>query len=232
MNEDLLRRIKKLLAIAEDHRADPNEAAAAAGMAQRLMAKYQLEHQDIVIAALKEDLDTQEFMGAARKGKTYFTEVPIWISTLAVAVARLNSVEVRTGWNEKGACIKFYGYKDDTLLASWTMTYLVGVINALCKAFRGNGMESGISYRRGVSQGICSAIKELVEARKGESTGRELVVAKEAAISDKYGSFSYSKAVIKASDATANSLGYQDGRKVDLNVRGITTEGQLQLGKS
>jgi hypothetical protein len=35
--ESVMRRVRKLLAIAEDHRADPAEAAAAAGMAERIM---------------------------------------------------------------------------------------------------------------------------------------------------------------------------------------------------
>ena len=37
--ESILRRVRKLLAIAEDGRGDPNEAAAAAQQAERIMRK-------------------------------------------------------------------------------------------------------------------------------------------------------------------------------------------------
>ena len=229
MDENILRRIKKLLAIAEDHRADPNEAAAAAGMAAKIMAKYQLDHQDLIIESIKNDLDTQTFVGAARKNKKYFARVPGWIDILAVQVARLNSVEVVKSVDDQGrACVKFYGYKDDTLLASWTMTYLVGTVNALCRAFRGNGMESGISYRRGVSSGICDSIKALlVEQETQKETSNALVVAKKAAIEQEFGNFSYSLVHQKISDPYASSQGYIDGKKVDLNVRGITGDTEV-----
>jgi len=48
-----MRRVKKLLAIAEDGRADPNEASAAAGMAERIMRKYQIEHADVIELELR-----------------------------------------------------------------------------------------------------------------------------------------------------------------------------------
>ena len=170
MNENILRRIKKLLAIAEDHRADPNEAAAAAGMAARIMAKYQLEHADVIIASIKEDLDTQTFVGAARKNKKHFARVPVWIDIVAVQVGRLNGCEVTKSTDEQGrACIRFYGYKDDTLLANWTMTYLVGVINALCKAFRGNGMDRIVGeWHRGSAQRLEPSLRHKNQYRHPE----------------------------------------------------------------
>ena len=55
VSDDVLRRVQKLLALASDNRANQNEASAAADMAERLMHKYQIEHQDVIIAALKRD---------------------------------------------------------------------------------------------------------------------------------------------------------------------------------
>ena len=50
--EGVMRRIQKLLAIANDGRGDPNEAASAAAMAEKMMRKYQLDNADIVAAVL------------------------------------------------------------------------------------------------------------------------------------------------------------------------------------
>ena len=65
--DSILRRIQKLLAIAGDDRADPNEAAAAAGMAEKVMRKYQIDHAELIMNGLKQghDLSTEDIALAA-----------------------------------------------------------------------------------------------------------------------------------------------------------------------
>lgn len=50
--EGVLRRIQKLLAIANDSRANPEEAAAAASMAHKIMQKYQIDHTEVIMAEI------------------------------------------------------------------------------------------------------------------------------------------------------------------------------------
>ncbi|HOW46139.1 MAG TPA: DUF2786 domain-containing protein [Rubrivivax sp.] len=51
--EAVMRRIKKLLAFAEDSRGNPTECAAAARMAESIMRKHQIEHADVITKELQ-----------------------------------------------------------------------------------------------------------------------------------------------------------------------------------
>lgn len=44
----VIRRVQKLLAIAQDDRANEHEAAAAAAQAEKLMRKFQIDHTDFI----------------------------------------------------------------------------------------------------------------------------------------------------------------------------------------
>ena len=70
--ESVIRRVQKLLAIAEHERSDPNEAAAAAGMAEKIMRKYQLDYSAVIITALKkgDDLSTENIVCSAKTNGT------------------------------------------------------------------------------------------------------------------------------------------------------------------
>ena len=88
--ESILRRIQKLLAIASDDRADPNEAAAAAGMAEKVMRKYQIDHAELIMTSLKQghDLGTEDVIASAKTNGTKVLKVPAWAGWIAVAVSR------------------------------------------------------------------------------------------------------------------------------------------------
>lgn len=117
--EAVIRRVQKLLAIAEHERSDPNEAAAAAGMAEKIMRKYQLDYSAVIITALKkgDDLSTEDIVCSAKTNGTKTLVVAPWIGYLAIAIANLNECHVKQDWTPDGeACVRFMGYTADVQL--------------------------------------------------------------------------------------------------------------------
>jgi len=232
--EALMRRLAKLMAIAQDSRANPAEASAAAGMAERIMRKYQIDHADIVMKEIKsgEHMSTADSVATAKTNKTIVKEVPPWANMLASAVAKFNYCGARivtTASGDRG--IRFFGYESDVQLCKWMYDYLVTTINRLAEEYKWTDdyMENGrsvlTSYRRGVSIGIITAIQKLEKERQQEmtSTGTSLMVVKSDAISAHFGNVFETKRVKGSANIRhdAYSQGFSDGRKVDVARRGV-----------
>jgi len=118
--EAVMRKVQKLLAIAEHDRADPNEAAAAAAMASKIMRKYQLDYAEVIMTSLKkgDDLTTGDFVASAKTNGTPVVVIPEWAGYISVAVAKLNDCGVRNakvGVHKGG--MRFYGYTADVQVA-------------------------------------------------------------------------------------------------------------------
>lgn len=229
--ESVKRRVQKLLAIAEHERSDPNEAAAAAGMAERIMRKYQLDYADVIMVALKkgDDLSTEDIVCTAKTNGTKTKVVSTWVGMIAIAVADLTECGCRSGWTaDFEACVRFFGYTADVQLASWMLGYLVETTNRLCNEYKKTdeyvigGRRILNSYRQGVSIGITQAIRALVAAKKQEvqtSTGTSLMVVKQEAIVAKYGEFKTRTSKTKVSHGESFFQGLTDGRKVNVSQR-------------
>jgi hypothetical protein len=237
--DSVMRRIAKLLAIAQDDRANPAEAAAAAGMAKRIMRKYQLDHSDIIIQELKsgDALETADCVASAKTNGTKVIDVPVWANWMATQVAALNSCGARiilTASGDKG--FRFYGYAGDVQVAKYMFDYLVATTLRLCRQFKDTpdyaigGCKELNSYRQGVALGICSSIKALIKEKAAEEAaeasagaGRSLVVIKQTAIAEKYGQVfatKPSKSAVRRGDAFG--AGMRDGKAVNVNTRGIS----------
>lgn len=244
--ESILRRIQKLLAIAGDDRADPNEAAAAAGMAERIMRKYQFEHADLILASLSagNDLDTVDVVASAKTNGTQVKQVPPWAGWIAVAVSKFTECSASVATNPDGEkCVRFYGFTEDVKLAGWTFNYLVATTNRLVNAFKltpdyaTGGRVTLNSYRQGVATGILTALNALTHAKKEEmrssSTSNALMVAKESAITAAFGAHPTRRAKTGVTQRTgAFAAGVRDGKAVDLGRRAVNapTSTTLRIG--
>lgn len=231
----VMRRIQKLLAIAGDDRANPAEAAAAAGMAERIMAKYQLEHADVIASQLNkgEGMTDEEVVVTAKTNGTKVEKVPVWASMIAFQLGRLHTCGSLNSIAKDGqACVRFMGYTADVVVASWTLVYLVATVNRLCVAYRKHptyiydGRSAMHSYRVGVTTAIINSISTIVFEREkeramAEHTGRALVLIKTDAVAEKYGKSAVTGKMVKYKNKHASSFtdGIVDGRKVDVNVR-------------
>ena len=242
--DSILRRIEKMLAIANCPGADPNEAAAAAGMAERIMRKYQIEQSDVLIASLKrgEGMEQEDVLATAKTNGTKVERVPLWANQISVPVGKLCEVQgcITRNRNDE-TCIRFFGFGADVKMASWMFSYLVETVNLLCINFRNNdprytmyGRKAVNSYRQGVAHGIIVQLNYLILEKQKEqkTTGQELVIAKEAAIEDFFGIKTKTKAISsKVSRGSSYHDGVVDGKKVDLKVRGVEGKNSLYLEK-
>lgn len=248
MNEDMqgvLRRIQKLLAIAGDARADANEAASAAAMAEKLMRKFQLDNADVMAAdlrskrerAVKAPAFANMKRGDAKRPPVQ--QVPGWGQHLAVAVARLHDCEVRLGraarpgtQNVQDACLWFFGTESDVAVVVWTFDYLVGAMLRGCAQFNADAVRAGTpskaaseSFRRGFVAAVTAALRAATaeKARAAYAGGSALVVAKRAAIVEQFGEFKYGAAkTVSVSDAAAFVNGRAAGARVDVMRRAVS----------
>lgn len=240
----VLRRIQKMLAIANDGRGDANEAANAAQMAEKMMRKFQLDHADVIQAEVKSKA------GAMQRGSVFanmkrddakrpaMQKNPSWGQHLAVALARLNDCEVRQSFDfdkhgKHSACLQFFGYHADVLVAVWMFDYLVGCVIVACKVFNDARRKadradksSSEAFRKGFLTVLTARLYEQVRAKEAEaqaqSTSRALVLCKKTAIVEAFGSFGYRQTQAKQiRDRESFQNGMHEARKVDLNRRGL-----------
>ncbi len=236
----VMARLQKILAIANDDRANANEAAAAAEQAEKIMRKYQIEHADVLASEMKAK-KTGTFTSRAckavmkrdikGKGQHNAKKVPPWAGWLGFAVAKLNDCEVRYGWTpEQGAVVKFFGYDADVQVCAWMFDYLVGALISSARGWQKITTRSKAeseSYRRGFILILCNRLKEDTAQKAIEmqalSSGRALMIVKAEAIKEEFGDFNYGEATkINVSRGDAYAQGREAGRKVDLNTRGVS----------
>lgn len=231
--ERTMERVRKLLAIAQDERANPHEAAAAADQAEKLMRKFQIEHADVISQDLKRrDSFTQKDVSAQmKKGPDHYrpAKVPLWANLLSFAIAKLHDAQVRIVYtDELGACVRFQGYKADVEMCSFTFDYL---LNALVQAVRhfqkedARGKDESASFRSGFVIALCANINRLSAEKKAEmekaSASRALVVVKSNAVIERFGEVKTRTIKTNPSVGDAFSEGRERGRRVDVARRGI-----------
>lgn len=234
--DDVMRRVKKLLAVAEDGRGDPNEAATAAAMAERIMRKYQIEHADVIEVELKRG---GESFGSVDVGTTldpegFSKESSGWAGILAVAVAKLHDCQARYCWTqEHGKSLRFSGYKADADMARFTYVYLVRTMAAAGKQYAKAAPRSRgecESFRRGFNAAMTSSLYAAARAKSKEmeeqASSRALVVIKRDAVAEHFGVIKYRKGgSFRTSSADAFTHGLEEGRKVDVTRRGVGVNG-------
>lgn len=250
-NTDLdavMRRIAKLLAIANDERANPGEAAAAAAMAEKAMRKYQLDHADVIereLRSKKPDLfDMAVFANMKRDDpkRPPLRKNPAWGQILAVAIAQLNDCHVMQGlalnkFKRLDSALIFMGYRPDVQVCSWTFDYVVTACIAGVKRFNDERKRLGIpdkvataNYRQGFIFAVVEALQnmKLSKDREQASSSRALVLVstKLKVIEEQYGTPNYVQRKSGARyDDEAMERGRREGRQVNVNARGIGSDG-------
>ena len=138
------------------------------------------------------------------------------------------------------AVVRFCGYKADVMVAKYMMNYLVATVNRLCDDFKQSinyqieGRKAVNSYRQGVALGICSSITKIIAEKEAEqraqvATGTSLMVIKQEAIVAKFGEvFERKPSKTQVARTTSYQAGLRDGKKVDVNRRGLTQNEQVQ----
>lgn len=182
--EKIMRRVRKMLAMAEG-KANANESATAAAMAERLMRKYQLSQAEVLAQEIDKDAVAEDVVDNGTK------TMPRWVDWISVGCARANECEVRRRGN--GAHV-FYGVAGDSEVAAEMMRYLVKEVNRLARAFPGDRRAKG-QFRTGAASALQERLLAIAAERKREfeqtATGTSLVLRKQDVIRQSAGAFRY-----------------------------------------
>lgn len=240
--EAILRRIRKLLAIAQDGRGDPNEAAAAAAQADKLMRKFNIDHADLLREQLKANgagMATYECSANMKRGdpkRPPLKRNPLWAGWLGIRVANLNDCRVRFVRTPTGAMVQFCGTTLDVQAAGFMFDYLVGQLIKGCRAFNSERLRTKAesdSYRKAFVIALCDKLTTMKEEREAElkrgggatSSALALVNEKAKAIEEHFGAIKYGEGrEATMSDHAATMRGFSDGQDVDVNVRGVSAD--------
>lgn len=223
MADDLsstMRRVKKLLNIANDKRADPNEAAAAMSQAERIMRHYQISMAEIIQEELKVFTDqTFNFYDVdctIRPAATRVTRPDPWAGFLAVGVAKLNSAQAKFIVDKVfGRMIRFEGYAPDVQICKFSWRY---ILNQMRKHKGSDDFNTG--YAAAVLEQLQLA-KELKDQENMGSPGsRSLVIVKDSAVEQHFGKVEYGRSSTRAYGEDYNR-GHAEGSKLDALMRGI-----------
>lgn len=227
-------KISKLLKLAEGS-ANEHEAANAMGKARSLMDKYQLTKIDII----EVDGAAKEFKEA--QATRAFKSCPKHIQWLATSIARFNDCqaifegghEINFKKNDNrvhayGKIIVFRGYSLDVDICVEMFARTVSTVNRLCSTFlAANGYEGrypmgiGNAFKQGCAGRIGDRLHELkVERNKlVTASGTSLVVAKDKAVSEYFGSVKYKSTGTRRMDFEsfkAYEAGVKAGNEVEL----------------
>lgn len=228
--ERVIRKVKKLLAMASDV-SSPNEAAIAARRARSLMDQHQLSQEDLLI-------DTDDRFGVSASEKTY-KQLPTWARFLAQAAGQLNDCEVviHREWNPKKVKFEFRGFATDADLSAHTHAYLVDVCNSLLKRSSVSGRSGVNFYRVGFAEQILSRVYQITSERETIKTaaGQALVACKKGMVESHFERLpSAANANYRNPDESeicAYHKGVNDARSVQLRTE-IDGKRQARLGAS
>lgn len=242
----ILRRVQKLLAIANDSRGDANEAVAAAAQAENILRKFNLDHADVLAAQLRA-ARPEDVMGTTRvranmkrdtEGRPPLKRAPKWAGWLAIAVASLYDSQVRYVWDSKmgGTVVEFCGVRADAQVAGWTFDYLVGQMILGVRTFTAQHRQrygappdkvQNSSFRDAFVMALVVALRALRKMKQaellGHVSGTSLVVCKAQAVAAHFGAAEYgeTKESTKMTNEAAAAAGYAAGRRVDVARRAV-----------
>lgn len=236
MTDRIADKVRKLLALASDPGAAPNEAETAARQAAALMAKHQLDEADLQLsgAAGKLVFDLMEGYGrGTRPGKRNAKEVPPWIAIIAHGVR----IFTRTFSTRGTDRVYFKGQRCDVELAVWMHDQIVETCyRASQTACSGLGQREASEWRNGYAGAVQSRLKSLARVRDqsdsatpASAAGTSLAVVNTAlqdAMREKWGG----PGKVKVLNVSTNDRGRQAGMAANLPTnRPLAGAGNLRL---
>jgi hypothetical protein len=167
MNEKIVDKIKKLLALSES--SNPHEAALAAQLAAELMMKHQIDEAMIqeVQQAQKESVEEFDFEKCGGNRKNYR-------GMLAAAIADFFGCQIL--WRKSD--LIFVGRKSDLNATSYLFKAVLNQIEELCERFwikvGYHTGQHGKGWKNSFRLGIISEIGRLLQTRK-QSARKEII---------------------------------------------------------
>lgn len=238
----IIEKVKKMLALAKDKAATPNEAANAARQAEGLMRKHNLEMADVIYQELKnQDNLTWGYVRSNmfKNNGAFIKRVQDWPQWIAVACAELYDCHVSLRLvPEEGYVIAFFGYQVDVEVCKWVYEYLLDCVRrASLKITEQEARAAMVTlrtyrkdFRRGMASELVTKLREILAYKNAQdqqsSSCTSLVIAKRQAVEEKYGKFQYGTRAIRYRSANAMEHGREEGRKVNVNPNPVTDKSQ------
>ena len=214
----MIDKIKALLAMANDDGASEQERETAARQAGKMMAKYEIDEYDLLLASGREYDLVEEVAISIRPGKrTPASKVPPWINVIAYGVKTYTGTRCTLG----GATLRFRGTRTAVELATWMHSALVSACYTASK-----GREDSNAFRNGWASAIQRRLKAMVEQVVSEG-GTALVVVKtkvEEAMDGRWGSERKSVSV----NVKRSADGYYAGQNAHIPVNRPVANGNIQ----
>jgi hypothetical protein len=210
--EDIIRRVKGLMAKTTDAGCTEAEAMAASALAAKIMAQHDLALTDI---KLREQANCQE----ADIPVHYKTAPPTFMC--ANAIAYLTDTKAWCHKDERGFphCV-FFGFETDTIVAKYLYAIIDrAMLNAWMKYekevdYKSHSAKGRAALRTGFDGGMATRInqrlRELKDAQQEENiatTGRDLMVVKSAVVADELAKLGITFTSAKRSKAPASNAG-------------------------
>lgn len=236
MSDSILAKIKKLLALAADPGAAPNEAETARRQAEALMAKHRIEEAEVLLASGTAkpvfELVTVRMSATPHYPGHTPKQIPEWINLLSYGVAVFTEIRlslVTTGYY--GAQLKLMGTVADVALAQWMIETLAKqAYEAARKAVAGNGTREANQFRRGYAVAVQQRLRAMAQGTKQQAAGSTALVvvdsAKQQALDEAFGQHKS-----KQMHVDYSQLGYKAGQQAHLGAhRPVAGDSSLRLG--
>lgn len=211
--DNIIAKIKKLLILSNDKAATEAEVYAAILAAQKLLAKYNLNMEEIKIFDEEKDIIKENIEYGSFKGYT-------WAKFLGIVIAENYCCKCFIEYNGN---IIFYGFKEHTEIAKEVFKFLFNIGHnqalTICREYtKRDGHSRGVynSYTFGFTKGVKSVLDEQCVALK-------LVVP--AKVEQSYENLNLQKSLhtnvtISRKDKEISSKGYIAGRQA-INQRSL-----------
>lgn len=232
MSHPILDKVKKLLALANDAGASEGERDNALRMAHGLLAKHNLDMND-----LQQHLQIED-----REDYVNETFGMLWCRQVSNSIAKLFFCKYYFGKKVNGTKMQhhFVGKTSNAGTAALMAEYVISSILKECRThFKHNLAPESRSFSRGATARINDRVNEMIkEARPEGATSTSLVVvelykteadANEAFIKASGTSLITRKAANTKVDMRAYKAGNEFGGKIGLNNQ-VTNRSQLKIG--
>lgn len=206
--EKILNKIKNLLDLANNN-PNENEAIAAALKAQELMAKYNIELEQLDHKEETREIVKEVYYQSGRH------EMKKWKINLSGIIAKNFRCKVYYIGNKSADDVVFYGYKEDAKIALQVFTYLYEVGNKFAVRYYNKCKKEG-RQTRGVMNTYLVGFKDgVAEVLQKQCTALMIVTPKE--VTESYEEMSKGWKKVKSTlrlsgDTSAYSSGKSDGR--------------------
>ena len=204
--EKILSKIKNLLDLANNN-SNENEAIAAALKAQELMAKYNIE-----LDQLEDKKETREIVKEVyrQSGKH---EMGKWKIGLAAIIAQ--NFRCKTYFIGRSSNVVFYGYKEDAKIALQVFTYLYEIGNKFAVRYYNKCKKEGKETRGVMNTYLVGFRDGVAEVLEKQCTALMIVTPKE--VTESYEEMTKDWKSVKptlrlSGDTSAYSNGKSDGR--------------------